>query len=250
MVIYLRVVARLLRKPQIHSVLHVGRWSPLDEALAQILPQFNPANKLYCLSDTRPLGKTSGVIFLCAEGGELPPAGNFFDTVIMSAGQVPSTQQLLAVKDFGKIYFTAPKESVDEPPEKLSKIFPLTDSLSLLETTISPSFRAKLSLKTPQAETAAKLNGITEVVKKSKGIIKNFQSIPRRKRNAVLDEYLAEFSRAEKILAEIFPELNSDTIKYNFNLLKESLIDLRLENGLLSRVAKRYEILTQDFDRI
>ena len=66
LMIYLRTVTRLLVKPQIHHVLRVGNWSLLDEALAEILPQFNPENKLYCLSTTRPLGKISSAIFLCA----------------------------------------------------------------------------------------------------------------------------------------------------------------------------------------
>lgn len=101
LITYLRIVARLLNKPQIHNVLRIGQWSPLEESLAEILPQFNPD--------------------------------------------------------------------------------------------------------------------------------------------------IAEVVRAENLLAEIFPELYSDTIKFNFNLLKEFLIDLRLGNGAIVRVNRQYEILAKDW---
>lgn len=54
------------------------------------------------------------------------------------------------------------------------------------------------------------------------------------------------FDRAEKILAEIFPALIGDTIKFDFNLLKEFLIDLRLGNGTPARVLRQHEISAAD----
>ena len=248
-VTYLRIVARLLKKPQIHSVLRVGNWSPLNESLAEILPQFNPANKFYCLSEMRPLGKIPSVNFIFAEGEEFPLPENKFDTIILSGRQIPSLEMLLTLKDYGKIYFTALNSSIEEPLKSLSKIFPLTAELSLLELEISPHFKVEIKRRTPQGIFEEKKAEIIQVVSTLPDVIEKFRTLPRKKRNAVLDKYIAEFSRAEKILAEIFPELHSDTIKFNFNVLKETLIDLRLDNGSLAHVDRQYEILTKDFNQ-
>ena len=66
-VTYMRIVARLLRKPQIHDVLIVGQRSRLDEALEKTLPKFNEKNFLYCYVPHRPIGKFNHVNFICAE---------------------------------------------------------------------------------------------------------------------------------------------------------------------------------------
>lgn len=66
-IIFLRIVSNLLRKPQIHSALHIGAWSSLDEALAEILPLFNEKNSLYCFVSHRPVGKFAHVNFVYAE---------------------------------------------------------------------------------------------------------------------------------------------------------------------------------------
>ena len=66
-IIFLRIIARLMRKPQTHNVLHIGRWSPLDEALAKFLPQFNGKNFLWCYAPTRPVEKFDNVNFVFAE---------------------------------------------------------------------------------------------------------------------------------------------------------------------------------------
>ena len=248
-VTYFRIVARLLKKPQIHSMLCIGNWSPLDESLAEILPQFNPVNKFYCLSEMRPLGKFPSVNFIFAEGGEFPLPENKFDTIILSERQIPSLEMLLAVKDYGKIYFTALNSSIEESLQSLSKIFPLTAELSLLELEILPHFRQEIKRHTPAGILENKKSEIIQVVSTLPDVIEKFRTLPRKKRTAVLDDYLDEFSRAEKILAEIFPELHSDTIKFNFNVMKETLIDLRLDNGSLSRVDRQYEILTKDFEQ-
>lgn len=73
--LFLRIVARLIRKPQIHNSLHIGQWSQLDDVLAMILPKFNAKNFLWCYSKNRPIGKFESVNFIFAEvngGGVLP----------------------------------------------------------------------------------------------------------------------------------------------------------------------------------
>lgn len=238
---YLRIIARLLNKPQIHKVLRVGQWTPLDESLAEILPQFNPDNKLYCLSETRPLGKIQSVNFIFAEGGEYLLPENTFDTIIFQT--TPPPEVLLAVKDYGKIYFTAQPWRLEEFLKSQAQLFPLTQEVALFELEVSPQFRQEIYKRSPQAQLDDKKSAITQVVEKLPAIMKKLNS---RKKLSYLDEYIAEVTRAEKILAEIYPALHSDTIKFNFNVLKEFLIDLRLGNGSTARVNRQYEILAQD----
>lgn len=218
LMIYLRIVARLLRKAQIHSILHVGERSPLDEELAEILPQFNPANKILVINT--------------AETYLLP--ANKFDTII--APPSPPDDILLAVKDFGKVYFIT--SDVEEILKPSTKIFPLTKSLALFEAEISPLLRQEIYGRSPQGQFDKKFSAIKQVVDKLPEVFKN---------KSGLDEYIAEVVRAEKLLTEIFPELHSDTIKFNFNLFKESLIDLRLGNGSLSRVLRQHEICKEEY---
>lgn len=239
---YLRIISRLLSKPQIHKVLRVGQWSPLDESLAEILPQFNPNNKLYCLSETRPLGKIPFVNFIFAEGGDYLLPENKFDTIIFST--TPPPEILLAVKDYGKIYFVAQPWHLEKYFIEQSKLFTLAQEITLFELEITPKFRQEVYKRSPQAQLDEKKAAITQIVEKLPAVMKKSNS---RKKLSYLDEYIAEVIRAEKILAEIYPALHSDTIKFNFNVLKEFLIDLRLGNGSPPRVNQQYEILVQDW---
>ena len=244
LVIYLRTVARLLRKPQIHNVLQIGELTPLAEALAEILPKFNPANKFYCLSETRPLGKIPSIIFLFAEGGEYPLPENKFDTIIFSERKTPPPEILLAVKDFGKIYFSAQMPELDEFFKAQNKIFVLNKNLALFETEISPPFRKEIFNHTPQGKLHSQKIFIGKVIDKF-SYVKNFSQ---------LDEYISEIKRAEKILAEIFPTLHSATIKFNLNLFKEFLIDTRLapdsdaKKIAAVRATNQHKILIRDWN--
>jgi len=244
LVTYLRIVARLLRKPQVHTVLRAGQWSPLDESLAELLPQFNPANKLYCLSETRPLGKIPSVNFIFAEGeGYLLPE-NKFDTIIFPS--TPPPEVLSAVKDYGRIYFIAQPWKVEELLKNAAQIFPMTEAIALFELEVTPQFRQELRKRTPQGRLDEKLSAISQTVAKVPAVLKKFNTLPHKRKTAYLDEYIAEVARAEKVLAEIFPALPSDSVKFNFNALKEFLIDLRLGSGSTARVNRQYEILEKE----
>lgn len=255
--IYLRTVARLLTKPQIHHVLHVGAWSPLDDALAEILPQFNPENKLYCLSTTRPLGKVSSAIFLCAEGGEFPLPAKKFDTIIFTEHKTPSAEIFLSARDGGKIYFATRTAQLEDYLLPSTKIFSLTKTAALFETEMTPALRQEIFLKTPQAELEVQTLVVKRTVAKFLSLAEKINTLTMRyDRMILLDEYIAEVTHAEKILAEIFPSLRSDTVKYNFNLFKEFLLDVRLvpdENSQkisAARAVRQHEILTQDLSNL
>lgn len=227
----LRIVARLLRKAQIHTVLRIGQPAPLDEPLEEILLQFNPANTIW----RTPIDSAN---FLPEK---------FFDTVIFYDAGLPSPQVFLSAKDGGKVYFIAATAHVEELLRSHAKLFSPTKGLALFEVEISPQLRRELRRRTPQGQLEEKFSAIAQVVAKAPEVMKKFRSLSNRKKNSYLDEYIAEVVRAEYILAEIFPLLASDTIKFNFNLLKEFLIDLRLGNGNVARVLRQQEILALEF---
>ena len=63
---------------------------------------------------------------------------------------------------------------------------------------------------------------------------------------SALDKYIAELATAEKVLNEIFINLHSDTVKQNFNMLKEFLIDFRLFKNGGQRAVQQHNILVED----
>ena len=253
-VIFLRTIARLLVKPQIHHVLRIGNWSPLDDALAEMLPKFNPANKLYCLSTTRPLGKVPSTIFLCAEGGQFPFPENKFDTVISFA--LPTAEIFLSARDLGKIYFFASPDKLPDILRSTTKTFTLTDKAALFEVELTPALRREIFRASPQGQLEAQKFFVRQTVANFPATAKKINASSPSEKTFLLDKYIAELSRAEKVLAEIFPSLRSDTVKFNFNLFKEFLLDVRLvpdanaQKISSARAVRQHEILTRDLNNI
>lgn len=252
-IIFFRIVARLIRKPQIHNVLHIGNWSPLDEVLAEILPQFNPENFLWSYAPMRPLRKFEHVNFVHAEvdGGYIV-SQNKFDTIIFSEQKLPPLEILLAPKDFGEIFFTAPNSELPDYLTPAAQIFELARNFSLIEVEMSPTLKRELYKLTPQGKLDDVKNLIRQTIYKFRDVVKNFYNFTPQEQNSILDRYLAEVTRVEKILAEIFPQLQSDTIKQNFNVFKELLIDVRLyedwqlKNRAVEDLNRHTPILLQD----
>lgn len=254
--IYFRIVANLMRKPQIHNVLRIGAWSPLDEVLAETLPKFNPANELYCYVAHRPVGKFDHVNFIAVEvnGGGIITPENKFATIIFPERKIPPTEILLATKDWGKVYFIAPGESLPDFFKPCAMAFNFEQNFSLFELEISPNFKQEIRRRSAQGQLELKKLQIKEVVAQISQVAEKFNALPPQERNACLDEYIARVSRAEKILNEIFPDVHSDTIKLNFNMFKEFLIDVRLyDDWQLKKLAvedlnSQYKILAQDLN--
>ena len=79
---------------------------------------------------------------------------------------------------------------------------------------------------------------------------------PTTEKTLLPDKYIAELTHAEKVLAEIFPSLRSDTVKFNFNMFKEFLLDVRFvpdantQKISSTRAVRQHEILTRDPDNI
>ena len=56
-----------MRKPQTHHALYIGQWTQLNDALAQVLPQFDKKNFLRCYSNNRSVGKFENINFIFTE---------------------------------------------------------------------------------------------------------------------------------------------------------------------------------------
>lgn len=179
-----------------------------------------------------------------------------FDTIIFPEFALPPIEILLAAKDYGKIYFAAPKSSLVEPFKTSAQTFDLEENFSVVELEISPRLKQELKRRTPQAQLDAKKFQVAQTALKLAEVAKKFNTLPPQEQNRCLDDYIAEVVRAEKILNEIFPALHSDTIKLNFNVFKEFLIDLRIyEKPALKQLAvadlnRQIGILMQDLNRL
>lgn len=257
-IIYLRLVAELIRKPQKHDVLHVGQWSLLDDTLAVTLPKFNAQNFLWYYSPVRPVGQFANVNFIFAEvhgGGYIIPE-NKFGSVIFSEQTLPSIELLFAARDYGKVFFTAPKSSLPDFWTDAAQTFDLEQNFSIVELELSPTFKRELRRRSPQGQIDDKKAQIKQTFLKIRDVAKKINELPQQEKNACLDEYIAEVTRAEKLLNEIFIAVHSDTIKLNFNMFKEFLIDFRLYDDwqLKSRAAedlnRQIGVLEQDLDTL
>lgn len=181
---------------------------------------------------------------------------NKFDTVIFSEPVTPPLEVLLAAKDFGKIYFTAPPSNVENLLKTYVRQFDIEKNFALIELEMVPPLKRELRRRTPQAQLDAKKYAIIQVIAKFPDVIEKFNVLPQHKQNAFLDEYIAELTHAEKILNEIYPELHSDTLKLNFNMFKEFLIDIRLyDEPQIKQLAiddlnRQLQILAQDLNSL
>ena len=255
-IIFLRIVARLMRKPQVHNVLHIGEWSPLDEVLAKLLPQFNEKNSLWFYSSTRSVKKFEHVNLVFVDGdGYFMPA-NQFDTIVFDRQTLPTIELLLAVKDYGKIYFVAQKSLIYDFWKEFAQTLDLDKNFSIIELELLPSFKQELYCRSPQGQLDAKKAQIKQTVFKFRDVVKKFNELPPQEKNAYLDECIDEITRTEKILNEIFLQLHSNTIKLNFNMFKEFLIDFRmytdprLKACVVEDLNRQIDILKQDLDNI
>lgn len=163
---------------------------------------------------------------------------------------------LLAPKDFGQIYFVAPKSSLPDYLTPSAQTFDLDKNFSVIEIELSPTLKRELLRRTPQGQLEDKKTQIKQTVYKVQDVAKKFNALPPQDKNRCLDEYIADLTRTEKILNEIFPQLHSDTIKLNFNTFKEFLIDVRLytdwqlKNRAVEDLNRQTQILMQDLNNL
>ncbi len=169
---------------------------------------------------------------------------------------MPPPEVLFAAKDYGKVYFVAPPSIVENFLKAHTRQFALEKNFALLELEVSPGFKRELRRRTPQGQLDEKKSAVIQVIMKLPEVMKKFNAVPWQMKNACLDEYIAEIARAEKILAEIFPELHSNTIKLNLNMFKEFLMDIRLYNDpqlkmrAIDDFNRHVNILVQDLNHL
>ncbi|MBR4641753.1 MAG: hypothetical protein IKO74_03400 [Selenomonadaceae bacterium] len=176
--------------------------------------------------------------------------------MIFSEQTLPPIEVLLAPKDYGKVFFAAPKFSLPDFWTNAAQTFDLEQNFSVVELELSPTFKSELRRRSPQGQTDDKKAQIKQTVLKVHEVAKKFNALPPQEKNACLDKYIAEVTCAEKFLNEIFSEVHSDTIKFNLNMFKEFLIDFRLYEDwqLKSRAAKdlnhQIGVLEQDLNTL
>ena len=248
LLIFLRLTAELLRKQQIQKVLCVGEWSELNSSLARFLPQFNAENFLYNFAKSKPIEKFNNVKFIFADEDDCLLVENKFSTIILSQPLL-QIEMFFSVKDFGKIFFAANKSGVPPVILQSSKVYDLTEYFSVFELTITPELKNFLRPSTLSGLLSQKKFSIRQVVEKFPEVIDKVTSLSGNEKKYVLDQYISELGKVEKVLNEIFINLHSDTVKHNFNVLKEFLIDYRLFGGGEEKIFAKYNILTEDMQK-
>lgn len=244
-IIFLRITAELLRKMQVQKVLSVGEWSEINSALARFLPQFNAENILYSFAKSTPLEKFDNTKFIFADELEILLAENKFSTVILSRPLL-QVEMFLSVKDFGKLFFAANRSGVPPIIQDNARLYNFEGGYTLFEMTITPELKNFLRSQTPQGQLAQKKFSVKQVVEKFPAVLDKATSLSGNEKKFVLDQYIAELGTAEKVLNEIFIHLHSDTIKQNFNMLKEFLIDYRLFGGGEEKIFAQYDKVVSD----
>lgn len=249
--IFFRIINQLLKKSQIQKILHVGPCSSLDEVLDEFLPKFHDENFLYCMDNQRPSKNFSHTKFIFFEDKNFFPE-NKFNTIIFSKNSPPPPEIILAAKNAGKIYFFCEEKKVPDEIKSHSEIFNFERDFSLFELTATAELKEIIFSRTTQGIIDAKKEKIVDVISKVSEVVENINSLDGKEKFFHLDELIRELTAAEKNLAEIFPNLSSDTIKINFNMLKEFFIDFRLrQNSPLKKISaekimRQYKILIED----
>ena len=244
-IIFLRITAELLRKERVFKILSFGEWTKLNSSLAEFLPQFNEKNFFYSFSKTKPLEIFPNAKFFFAEDEEIFLPENKFDAIILDRPLLEN-EFLLAAKDFGKIFFTATNNSLPEIFQKNLQIFELVEGFYLFELTATPELKKFLHSQTFEGQLAARKNFIQATVKKLPAIFEKISSLSVDEKNLLLDNFISEISAAEIILSDIFKYLYSDSAKQNLNLLKEFLIDYRLNFRDEEKIFAQYKIFIED----
>ena len=244
-IIFLRIVAEILRKEQPLKILRVGEWSELNSALARFLPTANPENILYSFAKSKPLEQFDKVQFIFAEETEVLLPENKFSAIILDKPLL-LMELLLAAKDFGKVFFTASRQTIPQFILDNSSFYDLTENLSLFEFTISPELKNFLRQQTQSGQLAQKKISIKQTVQKFFAVLDKATSLSGREKKFVLDQYISELAAQEKVLNEIFPNLHSDSVKQNFNMLKEFLIDYRLFGQGEDKIFSQHKVLSED----
>ncbi len=162
----------------------------------------------------------------------------------------------MAAENFGQVYFLAPPPSLPDYLKPHVQTFDPDKNFSIVEVEVSPTLKQELIRRSPRGQLEDKKNSIRRTVSKVQEVAKKFNELPPQDRNRHLDEYIAELTRAERLLNEIYPQLHSDTIKVNFNMFKEFLIDFRLyEDWQLKKhaaedLSRQIQILAQDLNSL
>ena len=244
--VFLRITAELIRKPQVHKVLRIGEWGALNEVLEKFLTKFNDENFLYCYAKSRPLENVPNAKFIFSESEDYFLPENKFSSIILDKPFLRE-EIFFASRDFGKIFFVAKKDGLPYWLQKNLLMFELSDQIFLFELTVTPDIKIFLRSQSLDGQIDKIKSTIRQTIELVPQMIDRAESFSGNEKKFFLDSFFPQLTNSEKLLAEIFPQLNNDKIKLEFNLLKEFFIDYRLDFCDAEKVLAQQKILSNKF---
>ena len=234
-IILLSVLDELIQKPQVYNFLHIGEFSSFDECLGTALKKFNDNSHLYCLTDKKPDKEMTNISFISMKLGEFMLPSSKFSAIFIDdmhsriLTQIP-IDVLLSLRDRGKVFFLSVPNSPPQPFPENRKEFKVSENLFLTSFYMTAKIREMLYKQTPEAKLNGKKRQIIKIIKEFSQNVNKLLFLPTNEQNSALDHAISSLHQSEKIINEIYPNLNSAYIKPYFNELKEALIDYRLQH--------------------
>ena len=228
------IVDKFMQKPQNLQLLQIGDWSKFSDSVVNLFNLFGNKNHLYCLTNDNYSTNIPNVSFIPVKlGDELLPQSRFSMAFIdfarvVSLTSVPA-EVFLSLKDGGNLLFLTDLFSMPKTLIDKIKVYLLTDRLAFISLSIDSKIKDDIFKQTSQGKLKAQKQEIIDSIQSLSKIIKKLEFLPENKRISALDDVINSIIKSEKVLMQIYEELNSFYIKPYFNELKEALIDYRLQ---------------------
>ncbi|MBR2179429.1 MAG: hypothetical protein IJ862_03415 [Selenomonadaceae bacterium] len=232
----LSILDKLFQKPLNFQFLQIGGWSSFSGCVANVFDLFGNKNHLYCLTNDKISLDISNVSFISDElGTDLLPNSKFSMVFIdvpdaISLSSV-SAEVFLSLKDGGSLMFMADLHSIPKFLIDKSQISLINDRVAFVSLPIHSELKDVIFKQTDLGKLKLQKQQVVESIKNLSKIINKLEFLSNDKRNFLLDDTISSIVESEKIIVNIYEELNSSYIKPYFNELKEALIDYRLQDN-------------------
>ncbi|MBR1730202.1 MAG: hypothetical protein IJ728_11845 [Selenomonadaceae bacterium] len=252
-VILLSLLQDLIEKPRIYEILFFGERSLFSDHLAKILEKFNDQNHMYCLTDNEPPKEFSNVSFM--------PKNLVFDQVIFPKSKFSAVildninLQMIpldiatSLKVGGKLFFISDPNLISETIFYNSKVFAFDEKVFLFELCMTADIKEEFYRQTPQGQIEEIKKFIADQFEELQNVIKKLKLLSFEEQSKILDQSINNLHKSEKLINEIYVELNSVNIKPYFNELKEIFIDCRLQQNRKKR-QKYYEKIEIQYQKV
>lgn len=228
------IVDKFMQKPQNLQLLQIGDWSNFSSHVANLFTLFGNKNHLYCLTNNNYSANIPNVSFIPIKlGDDLLPRSRFSMVFVDIASPISLTsipaEVFLSLKDGGNLLFLTNLSSIPKILIDKAKVSLLTDRLAFISLSIDSELKNDIFKQTSQGKLEAQKQQIVDSIQSLSKIINKLEFLSENKRISTLDDIITSVIKSEKVLAQVYEELNSFYIKPYFNELKEALIDYRLQ---------------------